>query len=479
MTIEIDVNAVVAGGGGGGGASDLDDLTDVVIVSPSTGQVLKYNGTSWVNDTDVSGGGGGVLNDLTDVVISSAATGDILRWNGTAWVDYPDSNYATSGHNHSGTYEPAGTVATHTSDTSAAHAASAISYAGSTNLSATDVEGALDELDYLKASTSHSHNLNSLDDVVITGVPSTGQVIKYDGNNWINDTDATGGGSGALNDLSDVVITAGADGDILRHNGTAWVDTPGTTHYEAAGAVSTHSSDTTAVHGIADTSALLDTGDIGVSVQGYSAVLAATTASFLTADETKLDGIEAGADVTDAINVAAAGAVMEADTSTASMSFVIDEDNMASNSATKVPTQQSVKAYADTKAASSHTHATVVTLAVTDPNGDAITTGDGKAYFIVPSELNGRTITAVHAGLTTVSSSGTPTIQLHNVTDSVDVLSTAVTIDASEFTSYTAATAPVVNTSNDDLATGDRLRVDVDVAGTGAKGLQVMISVSA
>lgn len=57
--------------------------------------------------------------------------------------------------------------------------------------------------------------------------------------------------------------------------------------------------------------------------------------------------VEDGADVTDAANVAAAGAVMESDTSTAAMSFVIDEDNMASNSATKVPTQQSVKAYVD------------------------------------------------------------------------------------------------------------------------------------
>lgn len=62
---------------------------------------------------------------------------------------------------------------------------------------------------------------------------------------------------------------------------------------------------------------------------------------------TKLDGIEAGADVTDSTNVDAAGAVMNSDTSTASMAFVIDEDNMVSNSDTKVPTQQSVKAYVD------------------------------------------------------------------------------------------------------------------------------------
>lgn len=44
---------------------------------------------------------------------------------------------------------------------------------------------------------------------------------------------AMGGGGGAseLDDLTDVTITAAADGDVLRHNGTSWVDTPGTDHY--------------------------------------------------------------------------------------------------------------------------------------------------------------------------------------------------------------------------------------------------------
>lgn len=49
------------------------------------------------------------------------------------------------------------------------------------------------------------------------------------------------------------------------------------------------------------------------------------------------------------VDTASALAVKYADTSTASMSFVIDEDSFATDSATKVPTQQSVKAYADTK----------------------------------------------------------------------------------------------------------------------------------
>lgn len=117
----------------------------------------------------------------------------------------------------------------------------------------------------------------------------------------------------------------------------------------------------------------------------------------------------------------------------------------------------------------------VIQVLVTDPGGDAITTGDGKAYFFIPSDLNGYNLVDADACVTTASTSGTPTIQIYNVTDSVDMLSTRITIDANEKTSYTAATAPVIDTSNDDVATGDELRVDIDVAGTGAKGLTVIL----
>lgn len=62
-------------------------------------------------------------------------------------------------------------------------------------------------------------------------------------------------------------------------------------------------------------------------------------------DNTNVDLGERGKLKSTAVD--AAGAVMNADTSTAAMNFVVDEDNMASNSATKIPTQQSVKAYVD------------------------------------------------------------------------------------------------------------------------------------
>lgn len=37
------------------GYGTLDNLTDVTITSPATGQILKYNGSQWVNGTDLTG----------------------------------------------------------------------------------------------------------------------------------------------------------------------------------------------------------------------------------------------------------------------------------------------------------------------------------------------------------------------------------------------------------------------------------------
>ena len=69
----------------------LDGLTDVTITSPTTGQVLKYNGTAWVNGTEATGGGGGALDDLTDVVVTTPTTGQVLKYNGTNWVNDTDA----------------------------------------------------------------------------------------------------------------------------------------------------------------------------------------------------------------------------------------------------------------------------------------------------------------------------------------------------------------------------------------------------
>lgn len=118
----------------------------------------------------------------------------------------------------------------------------------------------------------------------------------------------------------------------------------------------------------------------------------------------------------------------------------------------------------------------VIQILVSDPNGVAITTGDGKAYIRINSILNNWNLTAVAANVITVSSVGDPTIQINNVTQAADMLSTKLTIDAGEHDSKDATIPAVIDLANDDVATGDELRIDIDVAGTGAKGLIVELT---
>ena len=62
--------------------TNLDSLTDVTITSAASGQVLKFNGTAWINDTDSTGGGttlpadasGYLVNDGTGALSWAAVT---------------------------------------------------------------------------------------------------------------------------------------------------------------------------------------------------------------------------------------------------------------------------------------------------------------------------------------------------------------------------------------------------------------------
>jgi hypothetical protein len=102
----------------------------------------------------------------------------------------------------------------------------------------------------------------------------------------------------------------------------------------------------------------------------------------------------------------------------------------------------------------------------------------GDVSFQVPSQFNNFKVTTVVASVTTANSSGTLTANIRNRTDSVDILSTALTIDANERSSTTAATPAVINQSNNTITTDDDVCVQVSVTGTGHKGLQVTMGVS-
>ncbi len=108
-----------------------------------------------------------------------------------------------------------------------------------------------------------------------------------------------------------------------------------------------------------------------------------------------------------------------------------------------------------------------ITIALSDET-TSIITGTAIVTMRMPYAF---TLTAVRASLNTVSSSGIPTIDINE--GGSTVLSTKLTIDASEKTSTTAAAPAVISDSA--LADDAEITFDIDVAGTGAKGLKVTL----
>lgn len=117
----------------------------------------------------------------------------------------------------------------------------------------------------------------------------------------------------------------------------------------------------------------------------------------------------------------------------------------------------------------------VVCILVTHPD-DTINTGDaqGAPFWVVPA-FAGMVLVNAFAGLD-VTGTGTSTIQIRNVTQAWDMLSTPITIDTGEATSLTANTPPTIDTTKDDLALGDKIVVDIDGIAAGGQGLVVELT---
>ena len=149
-------------------------MSDVVITTPANLQILRYNGTNWVNSTNN-------LDALSDVVITTPTTGQAVIYNGTNWV------------NTNNTLDGLSDVAITTPTTG-----QAVIYNG-TNW------------------VNTNNTLDGLSDVVITA-PATNQVLSYNGTNWVN-ADTTSGSSNSLG-LTDVPDAYGAAGQSLIVNST-------------------------------------------------------------------------------------------------------------------------------------------------------------------------------------------------------------------------------------------------------------------
>jgi len=303
------------------GVAELDDLDDVDISSPSNGQALLYSDGDWVNGnivTDIPD-----LSDLPDVSISSATDGQVLKYDNGTWVNADDEGGGTASditydNTESGLTadnvqdaidEVVGDAVTDISDLSDVSISSATSgqilkydngvwvnaneSTGST-VSVTQIQTTgnkiatitVDSVDTdLYAPTSGgATSLATLSDVTITSA-TQGQVLTYDGTDWVNANSSGGGGTAAtitfddtdvefeaddvqeafeaivktltqseynslsvaeqnngtiymitdspvsypdLDDLTDVVISSPSNGQILKYNGTNWVNGTGT-----------------------------------------------------------------------------------------------------------------------------------------------------------------------------------------------------------------------------------------------------------
>ena len=120
----------------------------------------------------------------------------------------------------------------------------------------------------------------------------------------------------------------------------------------------------------------------------------------------------------------------------------------------------------------------VIGILVFDDATDTATgDGAGDVFVRIPAVMNGWNLVAVAAQVQTAGTTNTTDVQVHNVTQAADMLSTVMTIDSTETDTSTAATPAVIDAANDDVATADSIRIDVDaVSTTAAKGLYVELT---
>jgi hypothetical protein len=292
-----------------------------------------------------------------------------------------------------------------------------------------------------------------------------------------------GGGATTLDDLTDVTITSATNGQVLKYNGSVWVNgtdaTGGDWSTPLLVAVESTTSDT------------ISAGDAGYFKRYTNASL--TTVTFPTdGAEDLVDGFTVTLYAEGAAGLTIVTSGLTATVSPAPTALAQGETLMAVKTSTAntwvfitgaattyQPLDSDLTAIAALTTTSFGrsllTAANAAALPLREeiiiPIGDettAITTGTAKVTFRMPFAL---TVTAVRASLTTASSSGTPTFDIND--GGTTILSTKLTIDANEKTSTTAATAAVI--SDTALADDAEITIDVDTAGTGAAGAKITI----
>jgi hypothetical protein len=188
------------------GISPLASAGVVSLTSPSTNQLLRFNGTQWVNSTNILSYNGrtgavvpaigdytiaqitnsSVLASTTNVNITTPSNGQILQYNGTQWVN------ATSGAPVTSVFSRSGSVVAANGD-------------------------------YNISQITNSSVLASTANVNITA-PANGQILSYNGTQWINSS-LTGISVTSFNSRTGAVIPQTNDYTIAQITNSSFLAT--------------------------------------------------------------------------------------------------------------------------------------------------------------------------------------------------------------------------------------------------------------
>lgn len=200
----------------------LANDSDVLITSPTNGQVLAYNSVAgkWENSNAAAGavtsvGTGGIA---TGGPITSSGTVTVAGSGNTSTAATAAANLAaaangivviTDGH---GNVQSSGTLLSTLS--------SFTSFTSGTNTTASMIISTGASLSF---SGSGILNASQINGITVTGTPSAGQVITATSGSAANWQTVSGGGGGSstLAGDTDVIISSPADGQVLSYNASA------------------------------------------------------------------------------------------------------------------------------------------------------------------------------------------------------------------------------------------------------------------
>lgn len=207
-------------------STSVSNLTDTTISTPTSGDVLGYDGSKWVNTPSSTSS----LSGLSDTDITTPANGDVLVYDSvsTKWENSDQLSTLDT------------TVSSHVGNTSNPHSTSV------SNLTDTTLSGLNygDRLTYDSNTSKWFNQPNTLGSLIDTGISSeqNGDALIYDGVQWINQENS-------VENLTNTNISTpiGA-GDVLAYDdvNNEWINSDTLTTVSST--VSTHVADTNNPH---------------------------------------------------------------------------------------------------------------------------------------------------------------------------------------------------------------------------------------